>query len=58
MRFRPAVLALTLFAAVTASADVPGWVRAAVPPAMPEWTKDAPAVVLLDHRVLNVAPGG
>ena len=53
--------ALALFAVTAASAwagSPPPWVKAAIPATMPEWTKKASAVVLLDETQLIVAGAG
>ena len=55
---RLSTVAVSLLITFAAMADVPVWVRQAIPPTMPESTKTADAVVLLDERVLTVAAAG
>ena len=56
---RLAAVALFAFTAAAAwAASPPPWVKAAIPATLPEWTKKASAVVLLDETRLVVAGAG
>ncbi|HEY0142996.1 MAG TPA: DUF3857 domain-containing protein [Thermoanaerobaculia bacterium] len=60
---RRALVLLALFAFSSAAyaarkPELPQWIRASIPLELPAVTKDAKAVVLLDHNLMHVRPSG
>ena len=56
-RLLPIAVALTICGAAWAG-PAPEWVKLAIPGVMPEWTKSANAVVLLDDTLITVRSAG